>query len=170
MEAGGAEILRGSPCADSPARAAAARMVTERKECSLVLTGFQKESLYVPGNSDANYVEPQLWHDSARPSGTGFHAVTRIAPATSVGLMLPTIARHAGPAMTISLLLSTIVCLSMGGTVYVRLQRFYCQSALRRALARPSRGEIGICTSQLGEQNLLPAVLAAAIPDSSSLK
>src|SRR5579862_7904228 len=32
--------------------------------------------------------------------------------------MLPTIAHHAGPAMPISLLLSTIVCLSIGGTVY----------------------------------------------------
>jgi amino acid transporter len=62
--------------------------------------------------------EPQLRHGSLGLPELVFHAVTHIAPATSVVLMLPTIAHHAGPAMPISLLLSTIVCLSIGGTVY----------------------------------------------------
>jgi amino acid transporter len=63
-------------------------------------------------------VEPQLRRDSLGLPELVFHAVTHIAPATSVVLMLPTIAHHAGPAMPISLLLSTIVCLSIGSTVY----------------------------------------------------
>lgn len=62
--------------------------------------------------------EPQLLHNSLGLRELVFHAVTHIAPATSVVLMLPTIAHQAGPAMPISLLLSTIVCLSIGSTVY----------------------------------------------------
>lgn len=68
-----------------------------------------------PGKSGS---EPQLRHGSLGLPELVFHAVTHIAPATSVVLMLPTIAHHAGPAMPISMLLSTIVCLSIGGTVY----------------------------------------------------
>jgi len=63
-------------------------------------------------------IQPQLRRDSLGLPELVFHAVTHIAPATSVVLMLPTIAHHAGPAMPISLLLSTIVCLSIGSTVY----------------------------------------------------
>lgn len=68
--------------------------------------------------SDKPGSQPQLRHGSLGLPELVFHAVTHIAPATSVVLMLPTIAHHAGPAMPISLLLSTIVCLSIGGTVY----------------------------------------------------
>lgn len=72
----------------------------------------------MPGSIDSTGLEPQLRHDSLGLPELVFHAVTHIAPATSVVLMLPTIAHHSGPAMPISLLLSTIVCLSIGGTVY----------------------------------------------------
>ena len=68
--------------------------------------------------TEASDKQPQLRHGSLGLPELVFHAVTHIAPATSVVLMLPTIAHHAGPAMPISLLLSTIVCLSIGGTVY----------------------------------------------------
>jgi amino acid transporter len=61
---------------------------------------------------------PQLRSNSLGLPELVFHAVTHIAPATSVVLMLPTIASHAGPAMPISLVLSTIVCFSIGSTVY----------------------------------------------------
>lgn len=61
---------------------------------------------------------PQLRSNSLGLPELVFHAVTHIAPATSVVLMLPTIAAHAGPAMPISLVLSTIVCFSIGSTVY----------------------------------------------------
>jgi len=72
----------------------------------------------VSGTTDDPNVQPQLRRDSLGLPELVFHAVTHIAPATSVVLMLPTIAQHAGPAMPISLLLSTIVCLSIGSTVY----------------------------------------------------
>lgn len=71
-----------------------------------------KDTLAQPGS------EPQLRHGSLGLAELVFHAVTHIAPATSVVLMLPTIAHHAGPAMPISMLLSTTVCLSIGATVY----------------------------------------------------
>jgi glucokinase len=66
----------------------------------------------------SNPDELQLRHDSLGLPELVFHAVTHIAPATSVVLMLPSIAHHAGPAMPISFALSTIVCLSIGATVY----------------------------------------------------
>jgi amino acid transporter len=47
-----------------------------------------------------------------------FHAVTHIAPATSVVFIFPAIAQRAGAAMPLSFVLSTIVCLSIGSTVY----------------------------------------------------
>lgn len=62
--------------------------------------------------------EPQLRHGSLGLPELVLHAVTHIAPATCVVMMLPTIAQHAGAAMPISLLLSTIICFSIGSTVY----------------------------------------------------
>jgi amino acid transporter len=47
-----------------------------------------------------------------------FHAVTHIAPATSVVFIFPAIAQRAGAAMPLSFVLSTIVCFSIGSTVY----------------------------------------------------
>jgi amino acid transporter len=47
-----------------------------------------------------------------------FHAVTHIAPATSVVFIFPAIAHRAGAAMPLSFVLATIVCLSIGSTVY----------------------------------------------------
>jgi amino acid transporter len=46
-----------------------------------------------------------------------FHGITHIAPATSVVLTFPIIAAKAGPAMPISFLLTTIVCLFIANTV-----------------------------------------------------
>src|SRR5580698_1960685 len=68
--------------------------------------------------SGKSVAEPQLRHGTLGLPALVFHAVTHIAPATSVVLMLPTIAQQAGPAMPISLLLSTIVCFCIGSTVY----------------------------------------------------
>jgi len=63
-------------------------------------------------------VEPQLRHGSLGLAELVLHAVTHIAPATCVVLTLPTIAQHAGAAMPISFILSTLLCFSIGSTVY----------------------------------------------------
>jgi amino acid transporter len=47
-----------------------------------------------------------------------FQGVTHIAPATNVVFTFPIIALKAGPAMPLSFLLSTIVCLFIGSTVF----------------------------------------------------
>ena len=46
-----------------------------------------------------------------------FQAITHIAPAGNIVLTFPIIAREAGPAMPVSLLLTTIVCFLIGNTV-----------------------------------------------------
>src|SRR5882672_12067955 len=46
-----------------------------------------------------------------------FHGITHIAPATNVVFTFPIIAAKAGPAMPISFLLTTIVCLFIANTV-----------------------------------------------------
>lgn len=61
---------------------------------------------------------PHLRHNSLGLSELVFHAVTHIAPATSVVFIFPTIAHQAGPVMPLSFMLSTIVCLSIGSTVF----------------------------------------------------
>lgn len=61
---------------------------------------------------------PQLRRNSLGLPELVFHAVTHIAPATSVVFIFPTIAHQAGPAMPLSFVLSTVVCLSIGSTVF----------------------------------------------------
>ncbi|MGD0130146.1 MAG: APC family permease, partial [Terriglobia bacterium] len=46
-----------------------------------------------------------------------FQAITHIAPAGNIVLTFPIIAHEAGPAMPVSLLLTTIVCFLIGNTV-----------------------------------------------------
>ena len=62
--------------------------------------------------------EPQLRRDSLGLSELVFHAVTHIAPATSVVFIFPAIAHQAGPAMPLSFVLTTIVCMFVGSTVF----------------------------------------------------
>jgi amino acid transporter len=62
--------------------------------------------------------DAQLRHNSLGLPELVFHAVTHIAPATSVVFIFPAIAHRAGAAMPLSFVLSTIVCLSIGSTVY----------------------------------------------------
>jgi amino acid transporter len=47
-----------------------------------------------------------------------FHAVTHIGPATSVVFIFPAIALQAGPAMPLSFVLTTLVCMLVGSTVF----------------------------------------------------
>jgi sugar phosphate isomerase/epimerase len=71
---------------------------------------------YVSGiTTDA---EPQLRRNSLGLPELVFHAVTHIAPATSVVLIFPAIAHQAGPAMPLSFVLTTIVCMFVGSTVF----------------------------------------------------
>ena len=62
--------------------------------------------------------DPQLRRNALGLPELLFHAVTHIAPATSVVFIFPTIALHAGPVMPLSFLLSTIVCVFVGSTVF----------------------------------------------------
>jgi amino acid transporter len=62
--------------------------------------------------------EPQLRRNSLGLSELVFHAVTHIGPATSVVFIFPGIALHAGPVMPLSFLLTTIVCMFVGSTVF----------------------------------------------------
>jgi amino acid transporter len=62
--------------------------------------------------------EPQLRHNSLGLPELVFHAVTHIAPATSVVFIFPAIAHQAGPAMPLSFVLTTIVCMFVGSTVF----------------------------------------------------
>jgi len=61
---------------------------------------------------------PQLRRDSLGLGELVFHAVTHIGPATSVVFIFPAIALHAGPVMPLSFLLTTVVCLFVGSTVF----------------------------------------------------
>jgi amino acid transporter len=47
-----------------------------------------------------------------------FHAVTHIGPATSVVFIFPAIALQAGPVMPLSFVLTTVVCMFAGSTVF----------------------------------------------------
>jgi amino acid transporter len=62
--------------------------------------------------------DPQLRRNSLGLTELVFHAVTHIAPATSVVFIFPVIAQRAGAAMPLSFVLSTLVCLCIGSTVY----------------------------------------------------
>ena len=62
--------------------------------------------------------EPQLRRNSLGLPELVFHAVTHIAPATSVVFIFPVIAHQAGPAMPLSFVLTTIVCMFVGSTVF----------------------------------------------------
>src|SRR6266436_57223 len=62
--------------------------------------------------------EPQLRRNSLGLPELVFHAVTHIAPATSVVFIFPAIAHQAGPAMPLSFVLTTIVCMFVGSTVF----------------------------------------------------
>src|SRR5258708_11789417 len=71
---------------------------------------------YVSGmTTDA---EPQLRRNSLGLPELVFQAVTHIAPATSVVFIFPAIAHQAGPAMPLSFVLTTIVCMFVGSTVF----------------------------------------------------
>ncbi len=59
----------------------------------------------------------QLRRNSLGLTELVFQGVTHIAPATNIVFTFPIIAAKAGPAMPISFLLSTIVCLFIGNTV-----------------------------------------------------
>jgi amino acid transporter len=74
----------------------------------------------IPTPLAATKAEPttELRRDSLGLTELVFHAVTHIAPATSVVFIFPVIALKAGAAMPLSLVLSTIVCLAIGSTVY----------------------------------------------------
>ena len=61
--------------------------------------------------------DPQLRRNSLGLPELVFQGVTHIAPATNVVFTFPIIALKAGPAMPLSFLLSTIVCLFIGNTV-----------------------------------------------------
>ena len=60
---------------------------------------------------------PQLRRNSLGLPELIFHGITHIAPATNVVFTFPIIAAKAGPAMPISFLLTTIVCLFIANTV-----------------------------------------------------
>ena len=62
--------------------------------------------------------EPQLRRNSLGLPDLVFHAVTHIAPTTSVVFIFPGIALQAGPAMPLSFLLTTVVCMFVGSTVF----------------------------------------------------
>jgi amino acid transporter len=62
--------------------------------------------------------EPQLRKNSLGLPDLVFHAVTHIAPTTSVVFIFPGIALQAGPAMPLSFLLTTVVCMFVGSTVF----------------------------------------------------
>src|ERR1700720_4383507 len=62
--------------------------------------------------------EPQLRRNSLGLPELVFQAVTHIAPATSVVFIFPAIAHQAGPAMPLSFVLTTIVCMFVGSTVF----------------------------------------------------
>ncbi len=59
----------------------------------------------------------QLRRNSLGLTELVFQAITHIAPAGNIVLTFPIIAREAGPAMPVSLLLTTIVCFLIGNTV-----------------------------------------------------
>jgi amino acid transporter len=59
----------------------------------------------------------QLRRNSLGLAELVFHGITHIAPATNVVFTFPIIAAKAGPAMPISFLLTTIVCLFIANTV-----------------------------------------------------
>lgn len=61
--------------------------------------------------------EPQLRRNSLGLPELLFQGVTHIAPATNIVFTFPIIALKAGPAMPLSFVLSTIVCLFIGNTV-----------------------------------------------------
>ena len=60
---------------------------------------------------------PQLRRNSLGLPELIFHGITHIAPATNVIFTFPIIAMKAGPAMPVSFLLTTIVCLFIANTV-----------------------------------------------------
>ncbi|HTT25100.1 MAG TPA: APC family permease [Candidatus Sulfotelmatobacter sp.] len=60
---------------------------------------------------------PQLRRNALGLPELVFHGITHIAPATNVVFTFPIIAAKAGPAMPISFLLTTIVCLFIANTV-----------------------------------------------------
>jgi amino acid transporter len=62
--------------------------------------------------------KPQLRRDSLGLPELVFHAVTHIGPATSVVFIFPGIALQAGPVMPLSFVLTTIVCMFVGSTVF----------------------------------------------------
>jgi amino acid transporter len=62
--------------------------------------------------------EPELRSNSLGLPDLAFHAITHIAPTTSVVFIFPVIAQQAGPAMPLSFLLTTIVCMFVGSTVF----------------------------------------------------
>jgi amino acid transporter len=62
--------------------------------------------------------EPQLRSNSLGLPDLVFHAVTHIAPTTSVVFIFPGIALQAGAAMPLSFLLTTVVCMFVGSTVF----------------------------------------------------
>ena len=61
--------------------------------------------------------DPELRRNSLGLPELIFQGVTHIAPATNIVFTFPIIAAQAGPAMPLSLLLSTIVCFFIGNTV-----------------------------------------------------
>jgi amino acid transporter len=62
--------------------------------------------------------EPQLRRNSLGLRDLVFHAVTHIAPTTSVVFIFPGIALQAGAAMPLSFLLTTVVCMFVASTVF----------------------------------------------------
>ena len=62
--------------------------------------------------------EPQLRRNSLGLPDLVFHAVTHIAPTTSVVFIFPGIALQAGAAMPLSFLLTTVVCMFVASTVF----------------------------------------------------
>ncbi|HTF43379.1 MAG TPA: APC family permease [Terriglobales bacterium] len=62
--------------------------------------------------------QPQLRSNSLGLPDLVFHAVTHIAPTTSVVFIFPGIALQAGPVMPLSFLLTTVVCMFVGSTVF----------------------------------------------------
>ena len=70
------------------------------------------------GSTTHSEADPQLRRNSLGLPELVFQGVTHIAPATNIVFTFPIIALKAGAVMPLSFLLSTIVCLFIGNTVF----------------------------------------------------
>src|ERR1700693_1790992 len=81
------------------------------------LAGIFARRLPVSADATNPAAQPQLRRNALGLPELVFQGVTHIAPAANIIFAFPIIALKAGPAMPLSFLLSTIVCLLIGNTV-----------------------------------------------------